>query len=216
MAVRVDLRFAVSARCGGVALRALFVVVLLRCSSAQMLVRTLAGSGAGSFADGINATFNYPAGVAVDAVGNVFVADQNNQRIRKVTPGGVVSTLAGSGARSFADGTGTSAAFNNPWGMAIDASGILYVADGGNQRIRKVTPGGVASTLAGGGTGSFADSPAAFYNPKGVAVDSNGTVFVGDDVNGCVRKVTPGGVVRTLAGGLTNPYGVALDASSNV
>ena len=126
------------------------------------MVTTLAGSGAYAFADGTgtDASFFSPNGVAVDASGNVFVADASNNRIRKVTLGGVVSTLAGSAYGywgtyaywGFADGTGTGASFNYPTGVAVDASGNVIVADRNNQRIRKVTPLGVVSTLAGSGS----------------------------------------------------------------
>jgi len=159
---------------------------------------------AGQYADtGGAAQFYSPYGVAVDSTGNVYVADSGNQRIRKVTPGGVVITLAGWGTLGFADGTGAAAQFNNPNGVAVDSTGNVYIGDTGNQRIRKVTPGGVVSTLAGSGVMGFADGTGAaakFNYPKGVAVDSTGNVYVADSGNQRIRKVTPGGVVSTLAG----------------
>jgi sugar lactone lactonase YvrE len=197
------------------------------------VVTTLAGSTAGfSDATGLSAQFYYPIGVAVDASGNVIVADAGNNRIRKVTPGGVVTTLAGSGTRGFLDATGLSAQFAGPTRVAVDASGNVIVADYGNHRIRKVTPGGVVTTLAGSGTRGFLDATglsAQFDNPSGVAVDVNGNVIVTDYGNHRIRKVTPGGVVTTLAGstqgfldatGLSAqfnyPSDVAVDASGNV
>ena len=178
-------------------------------------VSTLAGTNTGGFADGTGAAakFTLIYGTAVDGSGNVYVADFANQRIRKVTPAGVVTTLAGSGTQGIADGTGAAAQFSNPTGVAVDASGNVYVADQGSHRIRKVTPAGVVTTLAGGGAdGSrgFADGTgtvARFYGPLAVAVDANGTVYVADTYNSCIRKVTPAGVVTTLAG--TNQWGFA-------
>ena len=118
------------------------------------VVTTLAGS-TGGYLDGTGtgAKFYNPAGVAVDASGNVYVADMSNHRIRKVTAGGVVTTLAGSGAAAFGDGTGTAAKFSYPTGVAVDASGNVYVADMSNQRIRKVTALGVVTTFAGSSYG---------------------------------------------------------------
>ncbi|WP_394351410.1 YDG domain-containing protein, partial [Psychroflexus aurantiacus] len=197
-------------------------------------VSTLAGSTRG-FADGTgsSAQFNRPTGVAIDASGTVYVADQSNHRIRKITAAGEVSTLAGSGVAGFADGTGSSAQFRDPFGVAVDASGNVYVGDRANLRIRKVTPAGVVSTLAGSGVSGFADgtgSSAQFRTPTGVAVDASGNVYVADANNHRIRKVTPAGVVSTLAGsGVSGfadgtgssaqfrfPYGVAVDASGTV
>ena len=141
----------------------------------------------------------------MDSAGNVYVADSNNHTIRKVTPGGVVTTLAGlAGSSGSADGTGSAARFYHPYGVAVDSAGNVYVADTCNHTIRKVTPGGVVTTLAGlAGSSGSADgtgSAARFYIPYGVAVDSAGNVYVADTDNHTIRKVTPGGVVTTLAG----------------
>ena len=154
----------------------------------------MAGSGSATFADGTgtSASFNYPYGVALDGAGNVYVGDAFNHRIRKVSPSGVVSTLAGSGSGGFADGTGASASFAYPWGVALDGAGNVYVADRDNNRIRKVSPSGVVSTLAGSGSGGFADgtgTSASFYTPTGVALDGAGNVYVADQNNNRIRKI---------------------------
>ena len=174
--------------------------------------------------------------MAVDGSGNVYVADSGNYTIRKITPAGVVSTLAGlAGSSGSADGTGSAARFYYPTGVAVDGSGNVYVADTGNYTIRKITPAGVVSTLAGlaGSTGSAdgTGSAARFYYPYGVAVDGSGNVYVADTGNYTIRKITPAGVVSTLAGTAGSsgsadgtgsaarfnyPTGVAVDGSGNV
>ena len=143
--------------------------------------------------------------MAVDTAGNVYVADYLNDAIRKVTPGGVVTTLAGLACSSgSADGTGSAARFYFPYGVAVDSAGKVYVADEVNSTIRKVTPGGVVTTLAGvAGSSGSADGTggaARFNQASGVAVDSRGNVYVADTYNFTIRKITPAGVVITLAG----------------
>jgi sugar lactone lactonase YvrE len=150
--------------------------------------------------------------VAVDGAGNVYVADSASNCIRKVTPEGVVTTLAGDGTRGYVDGPAASAQFNQPHGVAVDGAGNVYVADGNG--IRKITPAGEVSTLAG-------------ISGWGVAVDGAGNVYV---ANGCIYKITPAGEVSTLAGDGTRgyadgpaasaqfnrPHGVAVDSAGNV
>jgi len=165
----------------------------------------LAGSPGSADGTGVAARFSIPAGVAVDASFNVYVADQNNSTIRKITPAGTVTTLAGmAGASGSADGTGTAARFNLPASVAVDNTGMIYVADAGNQTIRKITPAGVVTTLAGlAGASGSADgigSAARFQNPIGLTVDANGVVYVADLSNRTIRKVTATGMVSTLAG----------------
>ena len=165
------------------------------------------------------ATFNAPTGVAVDTAGNVYVADQGNNLIRKIDPSGTVTTLAGSGQAGSANGTGTNASFNQPWGVAVDATGNVYVADKYNNMIRKISPAGVVTTLAGSGTAGSANGtgPAAtFYSPSGVAVDTAGNVYVADDGNNLIRKINSSGLVSTLASSFSFPSGVAIDAAGNV
>jgi hypothetical protein len=166
----------------------------IRVVSPVGVVTTLAGSGSAAFADGtgVSASFNSPYGVAVDNSGNVYVADRFNHRIRVVSPVGVVTTLAGSGSAAFADGTGVSASFNSPVGVALDSVGSVYVADAGNNRIRMVNPAGVVTTLAGSGAASFADGTgvnASFDWPVGIALDSAGNVYVGDCANHRIRMI---------------------------
>ena len=154
------------------------------------------------------ARFDQPWGSVMDASGNLYVADSHNYVIRKVTPTGVVTTFAGEmGVYAFSDGTGTSAHFQSPAGLAMDSSGNLYVADRGNNAIRKITPAGVVTTLAGGsgGTGGSGSadgtgSAAQFFAPDGIAVDGSGNVYVADSGNHTIRQITPAGVVTTFAG----------------
>lgn len=182
--------------------------------SSNQTIRKITSTGTVSLFAGTNTTsgfaeggvgtarFNYPRGVAVAPDGTVYVADSSNQRIRQITPAGVVSTLAGSSTAGTNDGTGAAAQFNYPNGIALGADGTLYVADSGNNRIRKVTPAGVVTTLAGSASG-YADgtgSAAQFNYPMGVAVDSMGVVYVSDSSNHRIRAITPAGVVTTLAG----------------
>ena len=163
------------------------------------VVSYVAGSGISGFADGTGtgASFRYPYGIGT-LNGDVILADSSNYRIRKITSGGVVTTLAGTGAPiPFSDGTGAAAHFSSPQGLALDAAGNAYVADQGFHRIRKVTPAGVVTTLAGSGAGSFNDGladVAQFNSPAGVAVDANDNVFVADLNNRRIRKITSEGI----------------------
>lgn len=202
------------------------------------------GNGSGTGANGgannsdstANAAFQFssPDDVAIDAAGNVYVADYGNNRIQKITAAGVVTTFAGSGNIGAINATGTLASFSGPSGVAVDASGNVYVADAGNNLIRKISPGGVVSTLAGTivatDTSNTVTAEPLFSAPSGVAVDAAGNVFVADAGNNAIRVVSPSGSVRTLAGNpnagyadgtggnarFNNPTGVALDASGNV
>ncbi len=178
---------------------------LVREISPAGVVSTIAGkSGIAGAADGLDtaARFNLPESLAVDAAGNIYVADNGNNLIRKISPGGMVSTIAGNGQPAFADGSGTSASFNSPFGIAVDGAGNIYVADSGNNRIRKITPAGAVSTFAGSGAKGANDATGAaatFNTPSGVAVDAAGNVYVADENNNVIRKITPAAVVTTIA-----------------
>ena len=168
---------------------------IIRKITPEGVVSTLAGDGTPEHLDGTgtSARFNAPQGVAVDSLRNVYVADSYNHRIRKITPAGLVSTLAGDGTAAYLDATGTSAEFNYPYGVAVDSLGNVYVADSSNHSIRKINPAGLVSTLAGDGTAGYLDQTATsaqFYFPNGVAVDSLGNVYVADNSNHSIRKIT--------------------------
>lgn len=179
-----------------------------------LLVKTIAGSSTDSGAvdgQGLNARFNQPRGIVVDQSSNIYVADMNNNSIRKITPDGKVTTLAGplNGTRDYVDATGSAARFSEPAGLTISNDGFLYVADQYNYRIRKVSLSGVVTTYAGvtwGNTGPLGwgidgDTSIATLNyPAGVGVDFNNNVFVADYSNNKIRKITPNGMVSTLAG----------------
>ncbi|WP_324106400.1 hypothetical protein [Noviherbaspirillum sp.] len=205
------------------------------------VVTTLAGSpGISGDADGTGpaARFGNLKGLAVDAAGNVYVVDSN--AIRKITPSGAVSTVAGTPAASGdADGSGAAARFNQPWGIASDAAGNLYVADGGNYLIRKITPAGVVTTYAGRrgmrGTANGMRDAATFLGPQGIAIDPAGSLYVTDwygppapnipQGSTFIRKIAASGQVSTMAGNFNGEAGPALfldtfaitaDASGNV
>jgi serine/threonine-protein kinase len=185
------------------------------------VVTTVAGTGVTGSLNGpaASATFSEPSGVAVDGSGNLYITDASNNKIREVSSGGTVSTFAGSGTIGSADGTGTAASFYYPYGIAIDGSDNLYIADSRNNAIRKITSGGVVSTFATG-----------FNYPTGIAIDSSGNLYVADEGNNEIRMITPSGVVTTIAGSTTPgdidgtgsaaafeyPYGIAIDRSGNI
>lgn len=181
-----------------------------------------AGSGDGA---GAGARFNAPQGVAVDTVGNVYVADTNNSTIRKITSNGTVSTLAGAaGQTGSGDGAGGSARFNQPYAVAADSAGNVYVADFFNATIRKITAatGGVTTLAGAAGQLGYTDgsgSVARFNQPYGVAADNNGNVYVADTYNRVIRKVTASGGVATVTGTGAKfyyPEGIAVDGAGNL
>src|SRR5437870_10925860 len=179
------------------------------------VVTTLAGTaGVIGSADGTGsaAPLHYAFAVAVDGAGNVYVGDTNNFTVRKITPAGVVTTLAGlAGNHDYTDGTGSNARFGNLFGIAADSAGNVYVADNTYSTIRKITPAGVVTTLAGtpgiSGSADGTGSAARFNSPRGIAIDSTKNLYVTDQNNQTIRKITPAGVVTTL-GGVAGSYGI--------
>ena len=195
---------------------------------------TIAGLGPGAIdGNGSNARFSQPGAVAVDGAGNVYVADTGNHTIRRITPAGDVTTVAGQAGRAgFANGNGTNVLFNQPAGIAVDTAGNLYVADRGNHVIRRITPAADVTTLAGAatvpGSANGTGGTAQFNSPSSVAIETAGSLVVADTGNHTIRRVTTGGSVTTYAGspgliGTTNgtgaaarfnsPSGVTVDAS---
>ncbi|MFB9088454.1 Ig-like domain-containing protein, partial [Flavobacterium paronense] len=200
------------------------------------IVSTFAGNAVlPGFLDGqgTSAQFNNPKGIAVDASDNIYIADTYNNRIRKITSSGVVTTIAGDGTAGYLDGQGTAAKFNNPYSLTIDNFGNIYVADTKNSRIRKISSTGLVTTVAGYILSGYADGAstvARFKNPQGIAIDNTtGTLYVADTGNHKIRKIATDGTVSTFAGsyaGYTDdqgtlanfntPIGITVDASSNI
>jgi sugar lactone lactonase YvrE len=203
------------------------------------VVTTLAGAAmvvGSSDGTGAAASFRYPGGIATDSAGNVYVADTYNNTVRKITPAGVVTTLAGTaGVSGGVDGTGAGASFSLPVGIVVNAAGTIYVSDFYDNTIRAITPAGVVTTLAGAtGTVGSADGTGAaarFNGPQGIALDASGNLYVADSWNATIREVTPAGVVTTFAGtaGVTGaangaataatfsvPLDVAIDGSGDL
>jgi sugar lactone lactonase YvrE len=206
-------------------------------------ITTVAGNGQyGYSGDGGPATaasLSYPDGVAVDAAGNLYIADYANNRVRKVAATGTITTVAGNEQYGYSGdgGPATAASLKLPYGVAVDATGNLYIADTDNWRVRKVTSAGIITTVAGNGQWGYAGdggpaTAASLSAPWGVAVDAAGNLYIADQGNSRIRKVTPGGTITTLAGNgqygysgdggpataasLKLLYGVAVDAFGNL
>jgi len=182
-------------------------------------VSTCAGSTSGYVdALGVAAKFDQPTGLATDVAGNVYVADTMNHRIRKIAPDGGVTTFAGTGVAGFADGAAATAQFNKPTGIVVSATGVIFVADSLNHRIRAINAAGDVVTFAGLGAPGFTDgipTAARFNVPTGIAIDGASNLYVADSLNHRVRKIATTGVVSTLAGsgvaGKANGLGVAAE-----
>ena len=159
----------------------------------------------------LSAQLSAPNAVAVDSEGNVFVADYNNNRVRRISTDGLISTVAGNGMAGGFSGDGglaTSAAIWGPDAVALDGSGNLFIADNINRRIRKVSTSGIITTVAGNGNPGFSGdggqaTKATIWNPYGIALDASGNLFIADNANGRVRKVSANGIITTVAGGAT-------------
>jgi len=206
------------------------------------VITTYAGNGAITYSGeglAISNSLNSPTGVAVDLTGNVYIADTSHHRIRKVTTGGVISTIAGDGISGFAGdgGTATSAHLKLPSGVKVDSAGNVFIADSGNNRIRKINTSGFINTVAGNGTAAYSGdngpaTSASLNLPNNVAVDPFDNLYIADTFNNRIRKVNASGDITTLAGigaapysgdggpaisaSLSGPYGVAVDSSGNV
>jgi sugar lactone lactonase YvrE len=195
------------------------------------IVSTFAGSSEKAFKDGTGtaASFNSPGRITVDGNGNLFVADEFNNAIRKITPDGKVSTIAGTGSMGSADGKGTAASFFHPGGLTVDKTGNLYIADYGNNLIRKIDPSGNVTTLAGSGTSGFNNgkgTAARFSGPVDLVLDKNENVYVADLGNEVIRKITPDKSVSTFSKITTPgtnyldhfhfPGGLAIDNNDNL
>jgi sugar lactone lactonase YvrE len=200
---------------------------VIRKVAATGTITTYAGTGNAAYSgDGgqaIDAEINYPTGVALDTLGNLYIADNGNHRIRKVTVNGIITTFAGNGTAGYSGngGQAVAAKLNNPTGLAFDTAGNLYIADWNNHVVRKVAPTGLISTVAGTGTQGYsgdggAATSAELNFPYGVALDPSGNLYIGDSTNFRVRKVS-GGTISTVAGtgsyGYSGDGGPAIDAS---
>ena len=187
---------------------------------------TIAGGGFGGVVEGgpaLDATLNAPCGIVADRAGNVYITESLGNRVRKITPAGIITTVAGTGVAGYnGDGiTATGAQLNIPSGLTIDSAGNLYIADLGNNRIRKLSTAGIISTVAGTGTGGYDGdginaTTAQLNAPFSLAMDSSGNLFIGDIGNLRVRKVNGSGIISTYAGnGAAGAYdtGIAVNAS---
>jgi sugar lactone lactonase YvrE len=199
-----------------------------------VMVSTIAGTGNAGYVDGPakRPRFHAPTSVVLDALGNIIVADWTNNAIRKIAPSGDVTTIAGNGVAGYVDGSSAIAQFNGPYGVAIDQVGNILVADAGNQVIRKITPSGVVSTIAGSTQGLLDGNAltAQFNQPVGIAIDASGNLLIVEYGNHDVRKISTSGIVSTVAGngsfGYVNgigtaaqfsfPTGIAIDLAGNI
>jgi DNA-binding beta-propeller fold protein YncE len=208
----------------GLLVSVLSIGSMIEVKAEALAISTFAGrTPSPGFQDGLvgEATFGWVTGVALDGAGNLYVADASAHAIRKITPEGMVSTLAGKlGESGSANGVGSEARLYSPRAVAVDGEGNVYAAEEVNSTIRKITPEGVVSTFAGmtgqDGTADGVGEEARFYLPRGLAVDGDGNVLVADQGNGRIRRITPEGMVTTLPGAFTAPEGLAVDAEGNI
>jgi len=191
-------------------MRILLLTFCLSLEAASYTISTIAGSDwVGENVPATSAILLQAEGIVTDNIGNIYISDANNHRVRCISPNGIIRTIAGNGIAGFAgdNGPASSSQLNSPYGLSFDFTGNLYIADLGNSRIRRITPSGIISTIAGGGAlpaggkneGSMATS-LAFISPRNIAIDGNGTVYISDFGAHRVYKVTPDGTLTTLAG----------------
>jgi sugar lactone lactonase YvrE len=216
---------------------------VIRKINASGIITTVAGNNAEGYSGdngaATNATLYTPTGVAVDSTGNLYIADSNNQRIRRVNASGTITTIAGDGTAGYTgdNGPATSATLNKPAAVVVDSTGNLYIADTGNDVIRMIKTAGTITTIAGNGTAGFSGdggpaTSARLNSPYGLNVDSTGDIYVADSMNNVVRMVNAAGIISTIAGNdtngysgdggqatsaaLNNPQDVALDSQGNL
>ncbi len=216
--------------------------VFFVCITNAQMITTIAGGGTAGLGDGgaaIDCELFQPYFTAFDLSGNLYIADQGNNRVRKINSSGVITTVAGTGIAGF-DGDGfaaTNAKINEPLGLATDAHGNLFFSDNANHRIRKVDPSGVITTVAGNGSTGFggdglAATATSLYSPHGIAVDNFGNIYICDVLNERLRKVDASGIINTVAGtgapgifiegalattsAIGQPFGVTIDESGNI
>jgi len=194
-----------------------FALSLISSTNFAQIITTIAGNGtAGYSGDGgaaTGATVNQPTTLAVDASGNIYIADANNNVIRKVNTSGIITTIAGNGTAGYSGdgGSATSASLNLPFGVRVDAAGNLYIADANNNVIRKVNTSGIITTVAGTGVGGYSGDSGPATSAQlnfctGVAVDAIGNIYISDDNNDFIRKVDVSGIITTVAGNGTCGY----------
>lgn len=181
------------------------------------IINTIAGNGSGGYCgDGGSvslAQFYHPVGLAVDQTGNIFFADRENNRVRKITSAGIITTIAGTGVIGFSgDGGPASAAqLNLPTSVAVDAAGNIFITDYGNFRIRKIASNGIITTIAGTGVKGFNGDglaiSATIWGPDGITLDALGNIYFADQFNNRIRKISPAGTIITIAGNGTNGFG---------
>ena len=208
-----------------------------RVDASGTITTVAGGSASGTGGPAVQAQLNSPSGVEVDSAGNIYIADEGNERVHRVDPAGTITTIAGTGEPSYSgdDGPAVRARVSAPTDVAVDGAGNIYIADGGNNRIRLVDRAGTITTVAGGGNAHGDNVPAVqarLAYPSDVALDAAGNLYIADTFNSRVRRVDPSGTITTVAGTgergfggdggpalqaqLALPYGLALDGSGNL
>jgi len=215
----------------------------IRKISTSGIITTIAGTGIASFSEdgglATKATLNNPRGIAVSSSNEIYIVDTGNQRIRKISTSGIITTIAGTGTASFSGdgGNATSASLSDPYGVAVSSSNEIYIADTGNHRIRKISTSGIITTIAGTGIASFSGdrgyaTNATLSHPHGVAISSSNEIYIADTTNQRIRKISASGIITTMVGTgiasfsgdgdyasngvLNNPYSIAISSSNEI